>query len=185
MHDDLADEFLTQTLATFRNHKRLADEAIAQVSDAELFAVIDEEANSIAVICCHLAGNLRSRWTDFLTTDGEKADRHRDAEFALDQSTTRADVLAQWEAGCQCVCDALAALTPADLRRTVTIRGEAHTVVKATQRSLAHFASHVGQIVLLAKHFASARWQTLSIARGQSEQFNRRASLGGSSAGRE
>jgi uncharacterized damage-inducible protein DinB len=172
MDTALAAYFLEDALAVFRKYKKLGEDAMAQLDDEQFFARIDAEANSVAVIAKHLAGNMRSRWTDFLTADGEKPDRNRDAEFRLAPETTRAEVLAWWEAGWRCVFEAIEPLRAQDLARTVTIRGEPHTVFKAINRQLTHYAYHVGQIVLLAKHFKSGEWQTLSIAPGASEAFN-------------
>jgi uncharacterized damage-inducible protein DinB len=172
MNETLAAHFLEDALVVFRKYKKLAEDAFAQLDDEEFFATIDAEANSVALIVKHLAGNMRSRWSDFLTTDGEKPDRNRDAEFRLEPHTTRAEVLRWWEEGWGYVFAAVEPLQPADLERTVTIRGEPHTVVKAMNRQLTHYAYHIGQIVLLAKHFKSENWKSLSIARGQSEAFN-------------
>ena len=155
--------YLDDTLLQLRKLKAQADKAMAQIDDGQFFALIDEDANSIALIAKHVAGNMRSRWTDFLTTDGEKADRFRDTEFERDTSDTRDAVLARWDAGWNLLFTTIASLTPADLGRTVTIRNEPHTVVQAINRQLSHYAAHVGQIVLLAKHFAGANWKTLSI----------------------
>jgi hypothetical protein len=135
---------------------------MAQVTDAELSVVLDSEMNSIALIVKHMAGNMRSRWTDFLTTDGEKPDRNRDSEF-VEPAATRAELMAVWEAGWDCVWRALGPLREEDLGRTVTIRGEAHSVLQAINRQIAHYAYHAGQIVMLAKHFRSAEWKTLSM----------------------
>ncbi|HEX8130667.1 MAG TPA: DUF1572 family protein [Pyrinomonadaceae bacterium] len=173
MNEALAEHFLEDALVVFRKYKKLGEDAMAQLSDEEFFAQIDAEANSVAVVVKHLAGNMRSRWTDFLTADGEKPDRDRDAEFRIEAETTRAEVTNWWEAGWRCVFEAVEPLRPEDLSRTVQIRGEPHTVVKAINRQLTHYAYHVGQIVLLAKHFKSADWQSLSIAPGASESFNR------------
>ena len=173
MNEALAAHFLEDALAVFRNYKKLGEDAMAQLDDEEFFALIDAEANSVAVVVKHLAGNMRSRWSDFLTADGEKADRNRDSEFVIEPETTRAEVMRWWEAGWGYVFAAVEPLKPADLERMVTIRGEPHTVVKALNRQLTHYAYHVGQIVLLAKHFKSESWKSLSIARGQSEAFNR------------
>lgn len=153
--------------------KKLADKSIEQVSDEQLHHSIDPEANSIAVLMRHMAGNMRSRWIDFLTSDGEKPDRMRDREFE-DPGQTRAELLAEWEHGWKCVFDALTPLTDADLQRIVMIRSEPHTVYKAISRQVAHYAGHAYQILLLAKHLRGAEWKTLSIPRGQSEEFNRR-----------
>ncbi|MGI9105253.1 MAG: DUF1572 family protein [Pyrinomonadaceae bacterium] len=172
MTETPAEHFLQDALAVFRQHKRLAENAIAQLSDEEFFATIDVEANSVAVIVKHLAGNMRSRWTDFLTADGEKPDRDRDAEFIVAADATREEVMRWWETGWQCLFAAIEPLRAADLERTVSIRGEPHTIVKAITRQLTHYAYHTGQIVLLAKHFKSVEWKSLSIPRGQSEAFD-------------
>ncbi|MDX6270763.1 MAG: hypothetical protein QOD28_1986 [Acidobacteriota bacterium] len=172
MNEALAAHFLEDALAVFRKYRKLGEGAMAQLDDEQFFAAIDAEANSVAVIVKHLAGNMRSRWTDFLTADGEKPDRDRDAEFRLEPGTTRAGVTGWWDAGWQCVFEAVEPLQPEDLARTVTIRGEPHTVVKAINRQLTHYAYHVGQIVFLAKHLKAENWQSLSIARGDSEAFN-------------
>ena len=153
--------------------KKLADKSIEQLSDEQLHVTIDPDANSVAVLMRHMAGNMRSRWVNFLTSDGEKADRMRDREFE-DPGQHRADLIAEWEHGWQCVFDALTPLRDADLQRTVMIRGEAHTVYKAISRQVAHYAGHAYQILLLAKHMQGPNWKTLSIPRGQSEEFNRR-----------
>ena len=153
--------------------KKLADKSIEQLSDAQLHATIDPEANSVAILMRHMAGNMRSRWINFLASDGEKPDRMRDREFE-DPGQSRAELMAEWEHGWQCVFDALTPLNDADLQRTVMIRGEAHSVYKAISRQVAHYAGHAYQIPLLAKHMQGANWKTLSIPRGQSEEFNRR-----------
>ena len=168
-----AREYLESARAGFRGIKRHADQALAQVGEKEFFAQLDTESNSIALIVKHLAGNLRSRWTDFLTTDGEKPWRERDREFVVEAGDTKESLLRRWEEGWRCVFRAMEALQPEDLERTVMIRGEADTVLGATQRALLHAAGHVGQIVLLAKHLAGPQWWTLSIPRGKSEEFNR------------
>lgn len=147
------------------------------MTDEQLFAVLDDEMNSIAVIVKHMAGNMHSRWTDFLTTDGEKPDRNRDSEF-VDAPPEREAVLALWEEGWACVFRALEPLSEDDLKRPVTIRGEAHSVMQTINRQLGHYAYHCGQIVLLAKHFNHAGWQSLSVPRGKSDQFNRRVAAG-------
>ena len=168
----LGQHFLDDALQTFRDHKKLAERAFAQLSDQDFFRTIDAESNSIAVNIKHMAGNMLSRWTDFLTTDGEKPDRQRDMEFVMLPETTREDMLAYWEKGWQCVFDAIEPLTPDDLMRTVPIRGQDHTVVQAINRQLTHYAYHVGQIVYLAKHFKSNDWQTLSVPKNKSAEFN-------------
>lgn len=154
-----------------------------QVTGEELLIALDPEMNSIALIVKHMAGNMRSRWTDFLTTDGEKADRDRDSEF-VDPPAEREALMDLWESGWQFVFAALEPLSDGDLTRTVTIRGEAHSVMQAINRQIAHYAYHCGQIVLLAKHFKSAEWKTLSVARGQSVAFNSRFSTGSAGAGK-
>ncbi|HXS74647.1 MAG TPA: DUF1572 domain-containing protein [Terracidiphilus sp.] len=169
--------FIEDALAIFRQYKQLGERAMAQVTDEQLFATLDEEANSIATIIKHITGNMRSRWTDFLTSDGEKPTRNRDHEF-VDPPATREALLQEWEQGWACVFAAIEPLTDADLSRTVTIRGEAHSVMQAINRQLAHYPMHLGQIILLAKHYAGARWQTLSVARNRSAEFNRKVSAG-------
>ena len=177
----MALEFTTShiedSLAVFRYYKKLAERAMEQVTDEQLFAVLDDEANSIAIIVKHMTGNMRSRWTDFLTSDGEKPNRNGDSEF-MDPPTTRAALLQEWESGWACLFRAIESLTDVDLPRTVTIRGEAHSVMQAINRQVAHYSHHVGQIVLLAKHFACDHWKSLSVARNQSAEFNRRVAIG-------
>lgn len=165
MSGDIGQAYLGEALRVFRQYRELGEKAMAQLEPAGLFQTLDEESNSIAVIVKHMGGNMRSRWTDFLTSDGEKPDRDRDAEFELTASTTPADVRRWWEGGWRCVFAAVEALRADDLLRTVTIRGEPHTVLQAIDRQVAHYAYHVGQIVLLAKHLTGARWQTLSVPR--------------------
>jgi len=162
--------YLDDSLFQLRKLKTQADRAMAQVDDAQFLALLDADANSIALIVKHVAGNMRSRWTDFLTSDGEKPDRHRDNEFELDSADTREAILARWEAGWKLLFTAIAALGPEDLGRTVTIRNEPHTVVQAINRQTSHYSAHVGQIVLLAKHLAGPNWQTLSIPRKRSRR---------------
>jgi hypothetical protein len=169
--------YIEDSLAVFRQYKQLGDKAIAQVTDEQLFASLDEESNSIAIIVKHLTGNMRSRWTDFLTSDGEKPTRNRDSEF-VDPPKTREALVQGWEQGWVCVFSAVEPLTDADLSRTITIRGEAHSVMQAINRQVAHYAMHVGQIILLAKHYAGAQWQTLSVARNRSSEFNRKVAAG-------
>jgi len=154
--------YLEESLARFREYKKLAEGAMAQVTDEQLFAALDHEANSIAVIVKHMTGNMRSRWTDFLTTDGEKPDRHRDTEFE-DPPATREALMQLWEAGWDCVFRAVEPLSDADLGRQVAIRGQAHSVMQAISRQIAHYACHIGQIVLLAKHYQHSQWRSLSI----------------------
>jgi len=171
MTTDLAAHYLDEARRQFRGHKRMAEGAMAQLSDQDFFVTLDPEANSVAILVKHLAGNMRSRFTDFLTTDGEKPDRFRDREFELSAGTTRAEVMKWWEEGWNCVFAAIESLKPKDVMRTVTVRGEPHTVMQAINRQIAHYAQHTGQIVLLAKHLRGSEWKTLSIPRGKSEEF--------------
>jgi hypothetical protein len=175
--DALARHLLEDLAASFRKQRELAERALGQVDDDAFFRALDAEANSLAVLVQHVGGNLRSRFRDFLSSDGEKPDRDRDGEFELAAGATRAAIAARWEAGWTALFDALAELAPEDLLRRVTIRGEPHTVVQALDRALAHVAQHVGQIVLLAKHWAGPAWRTLSIPRGGSRAA---AAAGGS-----
>jgi len=168
----LGQHCLDDALQTFRDYKKLAERAFAQTSDEDFFRTIDPESNSIAIIIKHMAGNMLSRWTDFLTTDGEKPNRQRDMEFVMLAETSRADLLAFWEKGWQAVFAAIEPLTPDDLMRTVTIRGQDHTVVQAINRQISHYANHIGQIVYLAKHFKSSDWQSLSVPKNKSAEFN-------------
>jgi hypothetical protein len=169
--------YLEDSLEIFRYYKKLAERAMAEVADEQLFATIDEESNSIAIVVKHMAGNMRSRWADFLTSDGEKPDRNRDSEF-VEPPATREALLQLWEEGWSYLFGALEPLADADLARTVTIRGEPHSVMQAINRQVAHYAHHVGQIVLLAKHLASERWQSLSIPKNRSTDFNQRVAKG-------
>jgi uncharacterized damage-inducible protein DinB len=168
---DVATHYIEEARRQMRGNKRLAEGAIAQLDEDQLFATLDSESNSVAIIIKHLAGNMHSRFTDFLTSDGEKPDRFRDREFELNSATTRAEVLRWWEEGWAQVLTVLDALKPEDVMRTVTIRGEPHTVLQALNRQVAHYAYHIGQIVFLAKHLRSNQWKTLSIPRGRSEEF--------------
>jgi|SRR5271165_117680 len=168
---DLPAHYLDEAHRQFRGHKRLAESAMAQLKDDELFITLDPEANSIALIVKHMAGNMRSRFTDFLTSDGEKPDRHRDQEFELSPATTRADLSKWWEEGWSRVFATIESLKPDDVMRKVTVRAEPHTVLQAINRQIAHYAYHTGQIVFLAKHIRSGKWKSLSIPRGKSEDF--------------
>jgi hypothetical protein len=168
---DLAQQYLDEIGRQFRGHKRMGENAMAQLEDKDFLAIIDPEANSIAILVKHISGNARSRFTDFLTSDGEKSDRFRDREFEVTEQTTRDEILRWWEKGWSHVFAALDSLKPEDLTRTVTIRQEPHTVMQALNRALAHYAQHIGQIVFLAKHLRSAQWKTLSIPRGKSEEY--------------
>ncbi|HMD34654.1 MAG TPA: DUF1572 family protein [Vicinamibacterales bacterium] len=168
--DSLREPYLRDVLRTFRNYKTLAEKALAQVSDAQLHAALDDaESNTLAIVVKHVGGNLRSRFTDFLTTDGEKPDRNRDTEFEMPERAARDQLMKTWETGWSAALGAIEALTPADLDRTVHIRGEAFLVVEALNRSLGHTSMHVGQIVLLAKHLAGKDWMNLSVPRGRSQ----------------
>jgi Protein of unknown function (DUF1572) len=168
---DLAAHYIDEARRQLRGQKRLAEGAIAQLKDEELFRTIDPESNSVAIVVKHIAGNMRSRFTDFLTTDGEKPDRFRDQEFELNSASTRDDVMRWWEEGWTQVFAALDSLKPEDVMRTVTIRGEPHTVLQAINRQIAHYSGHIGQIIFLAKHLRANEWKTLSIPRGKSEEF--------------
>ena len=171
MEDLVRTEYLRDCAVTLRKYKTLADQSLARVDDAQFFAALNAESNSLAVLVKHMAGNLLSRWTDLLTSDGEKPDRDRDSEFEITPADSRPSLMQSWEAAWACAFNALKALTPADLDRNVHIRGEPHSLVQALNRQLTHTAYHVGQIVLLAKHFQPGTWESLSIPRGQSRQF--------------
>lgn len=170
----LARQYLDDVLRRFADHKAMADKAIAQVPDDALTHLLDDRSNSIAMLMRHMAGNMRSRWTDFLTADGEKPTRFRDREFEVPAGTSRATLVADWESGWARLFDGIGQLTDADVDRTVLVRFETLTVVSAINRQLAHHAYHVGQIVQLARHYATS-WETLSIPRGRSEEFNEKA----------
>lgn len=167
----IASNYHSDALESFRNYKKLAERAIDQVSDDEFFRSIDAEANSIAVVVKHVAGNLHSRWSDFLTSDGEKPTRNRDMEFEL-AGDTRESLMQFWEGGWETLFNAIEPLSIEDFSKTITIRGEPHTIIEAINRQLTHYAYHIGQIVLLAKHFKSADWKTLSVPRNRSAEFN-------------
>jgi Protein of unknown function (DUF1572) len=169
--NDVASHYLDEAHRQFRGHKRLAEGAMAQLKDHELFLALDPESNSIAILVKHMAGNMRSRFTDFLATDGEKPDRNRDQEFELGPSTTRADLTKMWEEGWTRVFTAIETLKPEDVMRKVTVRGEPHTVLQAINRQIAHYAYHTGQIVFVAKRIRSGKWKSLSIPRGKSEDY--------------
>jgi hypothetical protein len=169
---DIGAAYLIDVADQFRKQKQLAERALAQLPDEDLFARASEEENSAAILVKHIAGNLRSRWTDFLTTDGEKPDRNRDGEFETGAPDTRESLMRAWDAGWRLLFEQLGALAPEDLLRVVTVRGEPHTVIQAINRQLTHQTTHVGQIVLIAKARRGAAWQTLSIPRGESAAFN-------------
>jgi hypothetical protein len=168
----IVQNYFEDAIASFKSAKKLADKAIAQLKDEEFFVSLDEEANSVAVIMKHMAGNMFSRWTDFLTTDGEKPNRNRDMEFVIEANTTKDDVLNYWERGWACVFAAVEPLKLEDFEKTVMIRGEPHTIVQAINRQLTHYAYHIGQIVFLAKHFRSTEWSSLTVPRNKSAEFN-------------
>jgi uncharacterized damage-inducible protein DinB len=166
-HEGIIQDYLDDARKAMRAYKKLAEKALEQLKDDEYFVTLDQESNSVAVIMKHMAGNMFSRWTDFLTSDGEKPNRNRDMEFVIEQDTTKDAVRDYWERGWQCVFAALDPLQIEDLDKRVFIRGEEHTVVQAINRQLMHYAYHVGQIVFLAKHFRLAGWQSLSIPRNR------------------
>jgi hypothetical protein len=172
--------YLKDSIDVLHYYKKLAERAMAQCPDEALFTTLDAESNAIAIVVKHLAGNMRSRWTDFLTTDGEKPGRNRDTEFEA-PPRTRAELMEMWERGWQHVFDALAPLSDADLTRTITIRMEPHSVMQAINRQVAHYSYHVGQIVYLARHFAGDKWQTLTVPKKKSAEFNRKVASGESS----
>jgi hypothetical protein len=169
--------YLEDSLEVFRTYKKMGERALEQVPDDSLFALLDEENNSIALIVKHMAGNMRSRWTDFLTTDGEKPDRNRDSEFE-DPPARREALMQLWEQGWGLVFGALEPLSDADLGRTVTIRGEPHSVMQAINRQIGHYALHIGQIILLAKHFQAGKWTSLTIPKGKSSAYNQHVAAG-------
>ncbi|HEY2289334.1 MAG TPA: DUF1572 family protein [Thermoanaerobaculia bacterium] len=164
--------YLEDVANQFRVYKGLAERALAQVRDEDLFMTLDPESNSLAVLVQHMAGNLISRWTDFLTTDGEKPDRDRDSELVVKEGATRSSLLERWEEGWRRLFEALAGLAEEDLTRTVLIRAEPHSVIRAIDRQLTHQAYHTGQIVFLSKHLASDHWKNLSVPRGKTREFN-------------
>src|SRR5215831_18205012 len=172
MAHQLTTSYLKDSIDLFRFYKKGAERAMAQCSDEALFTTIDSESNSIAIIVKHMAGNLRSRWLDFLTTDGEKPDRNRDQEFILTEADTRPDLMRRWEESFKIVFDTVASLKAEDFVKTVTIRGEPHTILQAINRSLMHTAYHVGQILYVGKHLRGAAWTVLSIPKGKSAEFN-------------
>ena len=170
MAHEFSTDYIADSVSLFHYYKKLAERAIEQISDEEFFRQIDAESNSVAVIVKHMAGNMRSRWVDFLNSDGEKPDRNRDSEF-IQHDASRAEYMRRWEEGWKIVFDALEPLTNADLGTKVFIRGEAHSVMQAVNRQVAHYAHHIGQIVFLCKHLRGTQWKNLSVPRGQSQQF--------------
>jgi len=179
MAHQLTTSHLKDSIDLFRYYKKLTERSLEQCPDNGLFTALDHESNSIAIIVKHMAGNMRSRWTDFLTSDGEKPDRHRDSEFE-DAPKTRPELMALWEQGWKYLFDALTPLSDADLSRTVTIRTEPHSVTQAINRQIAHYSYHLGQITFLAKHFAaqSGQWAAVTIPRKKSSDFNARVAAG-------
>ncbi|MBZ5601244.1 MAG: DUF1572 domain-containing protein [Acidobacteriia bacterium] len=177
MAHQFSTSYIEDSLAIFRQYKKWAEGAMAQLADDQLFVALDPESNSVAIIVKHMAGNMRSRWTDLLTSDGEKPGRNRDSEFE-DAPATREALMAIWEEGWSCVFSALSPLSDADISRTVTIRGEPHSVMQAINRQVAHYALHVGQIIFIAKHLKSSGWKTLTVPRKGSADFNSRVQSG-------
>jgi len=177
MAHEFTASYVKDSVSLFHYYKRLGERAMEQAPDAALFATLDAESNSIAVIVKHIAGNMRSRWTDFLSSDGEKPDRNRDSEFEA-PPTTRQELLALWESGWRILFAALDPLTDADLARRVAIRNEPHSVMQAINRQIAHYSYHLGQIVYLAKHFSADHWKALTVPRGKSAQFTADVSAG-------
>ena len=171
MSDQIIQNYLDDAIRSFRSYKSIAEKAMAQTDDAEFFQPIDAEANSVGLIVKHIAGNLVSRWTDFLTSDGEKPDRNRDTEFEIIRDT-RESLMEFWEHGWRTLFDSVEPLTAGDFSQTVTIRGEPHTIAEALNRQMTHYAYHVGQIVLLAKHFRGSEWKTLSVPKNRSAEFD-------------
>jgi len=177
MAHQFSTSYLEDSVSLFRHYKKLAEGAMEQVSDDELFQALDEEMNSIAIIAKHMAGNMRSRWTDFLTSDGEKPNRNRDSEF-VEPPSTRTGLTKIWNDGWDHVFEALEPLSDADMERKITIRGEPHSVMQAINRQIAHYAYHVGQIVFLAKHFKGDAWKSLSVPKNKSGEFNNKVLSG-------
>ena len=172
MNEELAKQYLDDAISSFRAYKKMAENAVAQLSDEEFFITLDPEDNSIAVIMKHISGNLLSRWTDFLTSDGEKPSRNRDMEFVIESENSKQGLMSYWERGWETLFSAIEPLQPGDFEKTVKIRGQEHTIVQAINRQLTHYSYHIGQIVFLAKHFRSAEWKSLSIPRNRSAEFN-------------
>jgi hypothetical protein len=177
MAHQFSTSYLEDSVSLFRHYKKLAEGAMEQVSDDELFQAFDEEMNSIAIIAKHMAGNMRSRWTDFLTSDGEKPNRNRDSEF-VEPPSTRAELMKMWNQGWDQVFEALEPMSDADMERKITIRGEPHSVMQAINRQIAHYAYHVGQIVFLAKHIKGSDWKSLSVPKNKSGEFNSKVLTG-------
>jgi len=170
MAHELTTSYLKDSISLFRFYKKMAESALAQCPDAGLFTALDKGSNSIAIIVKHMAGNMRSRWSNFLTSDGEKPDRNRDSEFE-EPPSTRAELFTMWDAGWKVFLDTLESLSDADVGKTVMIRAEPHSVMQAINRQIAHYSLHLGQLILLAKHFAGDDWKSLSVPRKASTQF--------------
>jgi len=168
MDEKIGAAYLDEAFRSLRGHKRLAEDALAQIDDEQFFRIIDPEANSVAILVKHMAGNMRSRFTDLLTSDGEKPWRNRDQEFIIDPGTTRAELMRYWEESWSLTLDTVRSLKPDDLLKMVSTRGQPNNVLQAVHRATAHYAYHVGQILFLAKHVKSAGWKSLSIPRAQS-----------------
>lgn len=168
---NVIENYLEDSIKTFSSYKKMSEKALTQVSDEEFFFKLDEESNSIAIIVKHIAGNMRSRWTDFLTTDGEKEDRHRDTEFEL-VNDSRESLMNYWERSWGTLFEAFESLSVDDFDKTVSIRGESHTIAEAINRQITHYAYHIGQITFLAKHFRVSDWKTLSVPKNRSAEFN-------------
>ena len=177
MAHQFSTSYTEDSLSLFHFYKQMGERAMDQVSDDQLFEALDEEMNSIAIIAKHMTGNMRSRWTDFLISDGEKPDRNRDSEFVA-PPTTRSELMKMWNEGWERVFAAVAPLSDADLERKVTIRSEPHSVMQAINRQVGHYAYHVGQIVFLAKHFKGSDWKSLSVPRNKSGEFNSKVLAG-------
>ena len=177
MPHQFSTSYVQDSVSLFRYYKQLAERAMEQVPDEQLFQALDVEMNSVAIVAKHMAGNMRSRWTDFLTTDGEKPDRNRDSEF-VEPAGTRAELMGIWNRSWDYVFAAVEPLSDSDLDRTVMIRGEPHSVMQAINRQIAHYAYHVGQIVFLAKHFKASEWKSLTIPKNKSVDFNNKVLSG-------
>jgi hypothetical protein len=177
MPHQFSTSYVQDSLSLFRYYKKLAESAMEQVSDKQLFTALDEEMNSIAIVAKHMAGNMRSRWTDFLNTDGEKPDRNRDSEF-VEPPASRDELMKTWDRSWNCVFSAVEPLSDADLERKVMIRNEPHSVMQAINRQIAHYAYHVGQIVFLAKHFKASQWKSLTVPKNKSGEFNQKVLSG-------
>ena len=166
------ESYIQLAIREFKRTKALADAAISQITTEQFFSAPSEGDNSIAIIVKHVGSNLLSRWTDFLTSDGEKPGRNRDREFEIAAGDTQQSLMQQWDSGWAALFSALEPLNDADIDRTVTIRGEPFTVLQAINRQLTHYPYHVGQIVYVAKHYAGNSWRSLSIPKGKSAEFN-------------